>query len=159
MSTHNPVRVIDVRLDAEPEVLRASRKLVAAAARAMGASRVAAFDLEIALGEALANAYDHAYGSAGRGRIRIRLAFDGAGLIATVTDMGARLRSRPRIPRQVPLRNRRGRGLFLMSRLMDDLEVIHPVQDGRGTAVRMTKRLRPRWPPAERPSATRSSDR
>lgn len=147
MSTHTHVRVIDVCLDAQPEVLRASRKLVAAAARAMGASRAVAFELEIALGEALANAYDHAYRSLGRGRIRIRLAFDdGGGLITTVSDTGGPLRSRPRIPREVPQSSRRGRGLFLMSRLMDDLEVIHPVRAGRGTAVRMTKRLRPGWP-------------
>lgn len=136
------VWVIDVCLDAQPDAMRATRKLVSAVARAMGATRAVAFELEIALGEALANAYVHAYGSLGKGRIAIRLSCSDDGLTATVKDTGRRLRSAPVIPEDVPLTRRRGRGLFLMSRLMDDVEVIHPARAGRGTAVRMTKRLR-----------------
>jgi anti-sigma regulatory factor (Ser/Thr protein kinase) len=34
-----------------------------------------------------------------------------------------------------------GRGLYIMSKLMDTVEVIHPDRRGRGTAIRMTKRL------------------
>lgn len=143
MSQRQRVRVIDVCIDAQPEILRACRKLAAAAARAMGASRVIAFELEIALGEALTNAYLHAYRSQGVGRIRVRMIFDDGGLLTTVADAGGPLRKRPRIPADVPLSNRRGRGLFLMSRLMDGIEVVHPVRSGRGTAVRMMKRLRP----------------
>lgn len=139
--------IINVRLDAQPDVIRACRKLVAAAARAMGVPRKAVFELEIAIGEALANAYDHAYqGGRCEGPISVHLTFRQDGLAITVSDAGERRHTSPRIPRDVPLAAERGRGLFLMSRLMDDVEVVQPVRGGKGTAVRMMKRLRPRSP-------------
>ena len=134
--------VIDVCLDARLDLMRAARKCVAAMARTFGASRAAAFDIEVALGEALANAYVHAYRGDGRGRIAIRLACDPAsGLALTVRDRGRRLPARPRIPEAVPASRRRGRGLFLINRMMDGVEVIHPASRTGGTLVRMTKRL------------------
>ena len=132
---------MDVRLDAYPGSLRIARKIAATAALTAGATRMAAFELETALGEALTNAFLHAYGGDPRGRIVIRFEFVDGGLRVTVRDGGRTLHAIPPIPKEVTPGLESGRGLYLMSRLMDDVEVIHPDRRGRGTAIRMTKRL------------------
>jgi len=132
---------MDVRLDAYPGSLRVARKIAAAAALTAGATRMAAFELETALGEALINAFLHAYGGDPRGRIVVHFDFVEGGLRITVRDGGRTLRAVPTIPTDVTPHNERGRGLFIMSKLMDTVEVVHPDRRGRGTAIRMTKRL------------------
>lgn len=57
-------------------MLRIARKLAAAAALALGAPGQTVFELEVALGEVLSNAYIHAYGERSRGQIRMHLAFE-----------------------------------------------------------------------------------
>lgn len=132
---------MDVRLDAYPGSLRIARKIAATAALTGGASRIAAFELETALGEAPTNAFLHAYGGDPRGRIVVRFDFTDGGLRITVRDGGRALHAVPAIPKDVTPDEERGRGLFLMSKLMDKVEVIHPDHRGRGTAILMTKRL------------------
>lgn len=132
---------MDVRLDAHAGSLRAARKIAAAAARAAGATQRAAFELETALGEALTNAFLHAYGGDPRGRITIRLEFRERSIQVTVRDGGRALDTVPAVPTDVAPDQPGGRGLFVMSRLMDRVEVIHPDRRGRGTAIRMSKRL------------------
>jgi anti-sigma regulatory factor (Ser/Thr protein kinase) len=132
---------MDVRLDAYPGSLRVARKIASTAALAAGATRMAAFELETALGEALINAFVHAYGGDPRGRIVVRFEFEDGGMHVTIRDGGRTLRAVPTIPDHVSPEETAGRGLFLMSKLMDRVEVIHPDRRGRGTAIRMSKRL------------------
>ena len=132
---------MDICFDVRPNVLRIARKLAGAAALALGAPGQTAFDLEVALGEALSNAYIHAYGERPRGQIRMHFAFAGTRLTVTIVDNGRGLRRQPQIPSTIPLSNARGRGLYLMSHLMDDVKVIHPFRGRRGTAIRMKKQL------------------
>jgi len=132
---------MDICFDVRPNVLRIARKLAGAAALALGAPGQTAFDLEVALGEALSNAYIHAYGERPRGQIRMHFAFEGTRLTVTIVDNGRGLRRQPQIPSTIPLSNARGRGLYLMSHLMDDVKVIHPFRGRRGTAIRMKKQL------------------
>jgi anti-sigma regulatory factor (Ser/Thr protein kinase) len=134
---------MDVRLDAYPGALRLARKIAATAALTAGATRMAAFELETALGEALTNAFLHAYGGDPRRRIVVHFDFADGGLRVTVRDGGRALQAVPTIPAAVTPGVEGGRGLFLMSKLMDRVEVIHPDRRGRGTAIRMTKRLSP----------------
>lgn len=132
---------MDVRLDARPNALRIARKLAGPAALALGAPDRTAFELEVALGEALSNAYIHAYGSRPGGQIQMHFEVRATRLSVTITDNGKSLRRRPRVPSAIPLSSAHGRGLYLMSHLMDEVNVIHPVKDGRGTAIRMEKEL------------------
>lgn len=135
---------VDVRLDARPDSIRLTRRLAVPAALAAGLPSHAAFNLEVALGEALINAYQHAYGERGRGKIVVTFALEDAGLTVTVRDFGKALPRPPRVPQAVSHVEDRGRGLLLIGRLTDDVEVIHPVRNGRGTAVRMrVHRARP----------------
>lgn len=132
---------MDVCFDVRPDVLRIARKLAGAAASAAGAPDQTAFELEVAMGEALSNAYIHAYGERPRGQIRMQLALEDTRMTVTIIDNGRGLRRQPQIPSAISLSNVRGRGLYLMSHLMDDVKVIHPFRGRRGTAIRMKKQL------------------
>lgn len=140
---------VEVRLDARPDSIRLTRRLAVPAALAAGLPSQAAFDLEVALGEALINAYQHAYGERGRGKIVVTFALEDSALTVTVRDSGKPLPRPPRFPRSVSHIDARGRGLLLIGGLVDEAEVIHPAQGGRGTAVRMRVR-RPTTAPGPR---------
>jgi anti-sigma regulatory factor (Ser/Thr protein kinase) len=132
---------MDARFDAHPGSLRVARKIASSAALAAGATSMAAFELETALGEALINAFVHAYGGDPRGRILVHIEFTDRGIHITVRDAGRTLAAAPAIPDHLRPEAPAGRGLFIMSKLMDQVEVIHPDRRGRGTAIRMSKRF------------------
>jgi anti-anti-sigma factor len=129
------------RLPAAPESMRALRRTVAGWESAAGLSEDVREDLELALGEAAANAAEHAYPQGG-GEFEYRLArADDGGLDVRVRDFG---RWRP-----VPEDNGfRGHGLRVIRELTDDL---HIDCDEHGTEVRF--RLPPR--PADAPLPAR----
>lgn len=134
-ATHGPSSPADraplVTLHAltDPTVFPILRKMAAAAARALGASMVEAADVELSVGEALANAYLHAY-SAGLGPVAIAIAFDGITLDISVRDEG----------RGAPQPLALGRGLSLLQDLTDGV-ALEAAPDGNGTVLRITRRL------------------
>ncbi|MGY1781660.1 SpoIIE family protein phosphatase [Geodermatophilus sp. SYSU D01036] len=122
-------------LPADPARLRGVRRTVTAWARAAGVAGDSLDDLQLALGEALANAVEHAYATtAGEGRCEYRLERTADGSVdVCVRDEG--------VWRPAPAdRGYRGRGLELISALADDVEVGRSVDDsgteGAGTTVR-----------------------
>lgn len=133
---------ITIRLYSHPEALRTLRKLVDAAAQSVGASEADAFDLEVAVGEAVTNAYVHAYGGRRKGKVEVDIGFDGTNFLVAVHDSGKPVTDKITIPARLPEPGRGGRGLYLIGKLMDGVEIIHPDRRGRGTAVKMVKRLR-----------------
>ena len=134
---------IALRLTTEPGAIRTARKLAAAAAREEGASDEDAGAIEVAIGEALANAREHAY-AGGRGPVAVDLVFNGrrGDLTVTIHDSGRPMTASPAVPADLPHRGEGGRGLFVIGRLMDGAEVKHPDRRGRGTAIRFMKRIR-----------------
>lgn len=87
-----------------------------------------ATDILLALGEATANAVEHAYGP-GRGTVSVHVALDGSDVLATVSDVG----------RWRPARGEnRGRGTTIMKECMDDVDVR---SDASGTTVTMRRRV------------------
>ena len=60
----------------------------------------------------------------------------------SIHDYGAVLTEVPMIPRAQPVRVSDGMGLYMVGRLMDEAEILHPARDGRGTAARLVKNLR-----------------
>ncbi|MGY1667228.1 SpoIIE family protein phosphatase [Geodermatophilus sp. SYSU D00696] len=123
------------RLPADPARLRGVRRAVAAWAAAAGLSEDAVDDLQLALGEALANAVEHAYaGNGGEGRCEYRLERTADGSVdVCVRDEG--------VWRPAPAdRGHRGRGLELISALATEVEVARTTDDrgtaGSGTTVR-----------------------
>jgi anti-anti-sigma factor len=146
------------RLPADPARLRGVRRTVTAWAAAAGLSEDSTDDLQLALGEALANAVEHAYagagsdGDGGGGRAEYRLARTADGSIdVCVSDEG--------VWRPAPAdRGHRGRGLELITALATDVEVARTPDDsgaeGSGTTVRF--RFVPAGPgPDDPPARTR----
>lgn len=131
---------LTLRLVTGPQVLRIVRKVVSSAAVAEGASAADAFDVEVAVGEALANAHLHAYGGTG-GPIKIQMEFDGLRLITTLSDRGEPVTEQPAVPQTLPAQGQ-GRGLYLVGQLMEEVEVIPSKSRRRGIAIRMVKLLR-----------------
>jgi anti-anti-sigma factor len=123
------------RLPADPARLSPIRRAVTAWTAAAGLPAETAEDLQLALGEALANAVEHAYAGAGAGECSYQVSREVDGVIRVeVCDTGTWRRP----PED---RGYRGRGLELISALTTDVEVVHAPGTG-GTTVRF------RMPPA-----------
>jgi len=127
---------LDESLPADPARLAGIRRTVRAWAAATGLTEEIAEDLQLALGEALANAVEHAYaaGRAGECSYRVNREPDGS-VRVQVQDAGT-WRPPPED------RGHRGRGLELITALALDVEVAPAAGNGAGTTVGF--RLRPR---------------
>lgn len=98
-----------------------------------------AADVQLAAGEAVANAVEHAYaGAAQPGIFSMRAEVDGDLLVVHILDHGI---WRQRSADQRAVLSERGRGFTLMHAVCDDVYVHH---DERGTRVRLTFSLPPR---------------
>jgi anti-sigma regulatory factor (Ser/Thr protein kinase) len=119
---------LDVRVPADPTVLSELRSAVRRWTAQTPATRAEVDELLVAVGEAAANAVEHAYGPEG-GTLELRLELDGAAIVATIRDHGHW---------RAPRGEHRGRGELLMRGLCDEVEV-H--QDDDGTTVVLRKAL------------------
>jgi PAS domain S-box-containing protein len=125
---------LELDLPADPVRLRALRRAVHAWGADTGLRAELVDDLLLAVGEAAANAVEHAYPPGRPGRVAIRLAVEAGTVAATVRDEGT-WRPPPPDP------GFRGRGLQMIRGLGDDVSVDPgPV----GTTVRFRLRLPPR---------------
>jgi anti-anti-sigma factor len=120
---------LEERLPADPARLGGVRREVRVWSTAAGLTEDAAEDLQLALGEALANAVEHAYGSAGDGECTYRVARESDGSVAVRVRDGGTWRPPPAD------KGHRGRGLELISALAVDVEVAHEPESGSGTVV------------------------
>jgi anti-anti-sigma factor len=115
-------------LPAEPHVVAGLRRTVRQWATRSGASDEEAYDLVLAIAEAVTNVIEHAYPSAG-GQVEVEASI-GQGLARIVVrDLG---RWRP------PRSDHGGRGLLLMQGLVDNVDV---VSGPAGTEVRLSRQL------------------
>ncbi len=117
-----------LRERAVPSVLRGVRHAVREYLRRAGASDDELADLELAVGEAVSNVIEHAYGPAG-GFLELDMVLEGSTLTASVRDTGSWREARG---------TNRGRGMGMMRGLVDAVRIDH---DGGGTQVVLTKTL------------------
>jgi anti-sigma regulatory factor (Ser/Thr protein kinase) len=129
-----------VHLQTELPALRAIRRLVASACRNEGASELDAGLVEVSLGEALANARLHAY-SNGIGPLIVDVEYDRPQMTLWVHNDGAPVVARSTIPDEWPGHESRGWGLYVIGRVMDEVEVSRAPHTDQGTSIRMMKRL------------------
>ncbi|HYM68931.1 MAG TPA: ATP-binding protein [bacterium] len=117
---------LDLALPAQPSSLRLVRQAVGQLAShfKLGEDRV--FALNVAVGEAVTNVIEHAYGAAS-GTVYVRARRDGATLRVEVEDRGT---WRPERPSKTG-----GRGLSVIRGLVHDLELR---TDAGGTTVRFS---------------------
>lgn len=132
---------LSLHFDTDYEAVRLARRTITALARIVGATEDEAFDIAVAVGEALANARRHAYGD-GIGPVQVDVAVDHEGFHLTIHDHGRPV-TPPVFPTGPPPPGRGGLGLYLIRQLMDRAEF-----SGR-TSLHLTKRLGRAWPAAE----------
>jgi serine/threonine-protein kinase RsbW len=132
-------RILSIHTDSRAESLRVARKRVSEAILGVGANPEVASDVEVAVGEALSNVSRHAYNGAAW-YVGIQLDQTGPSMIVTVSDDG-RATIPPVVPETLPSPARTGgRGLYLMSRLVDDV-IISVNATGHGLVVHLTRRV------------------
>lgn len=123
---------LEVVVPAVPETLKEIRVAMRRWLKAVGASPAATTDLLVAVGEASTNVVEHAYGPAG-GALTVRLELHDHQVIGTVADHGS-WRS--------PRGTNRGRGLVLMRRCSDHVEVR---RDDDGTKIVIRRTMADEW--------------
>lgn len=133
-------QTVTLHFHTEPLLMRVVRKQTAAAASALGASALCAGWIELAVGEALANARDHGYCGA-PGPVELDIAYGDNSLTVSIHDEGKGLSCAPDFPTAPDPRGGGGWGLQVIKELMDDAELHCPGPKGVGTTVRMSIRL------------------
>jgi anti-sigma regulatory factor (Ser/Thr protein kinase) len=118
--------------------LRAIRKAARCLLETLGAPDDTAGDIEIALGEALANAHEHAYPGA-VGPIDIDFEIELDEFSCRIRDYGRPVAVPPRVPHGPSVGHHRG--LYLMDRLMDMMEITPAQDSASGIEVRMRRLL------------------
>jgi len=109
-----------------------------------GGSDEEAAEVELVTGEVLMNAHCHAY----RGRhgpLQLDLSHDGKKIDISIHDEGDVVDRGLNIPSTLAPGNEH-RGLYLVGKLTDHVEIVHPRNARGGTTIRMVKRLNKlRW--------------
>ncbi len=122
----HPAEWFDITLPARPSSLLAVRRALRRLSRAAGLDEDRTFALQVAVGEALTNVIEHAYGGS-PGSFRVCARREGDGVVVEVSDSG-RWRSEP------PDGTQRGRGILLMQGLADSVDIRRAPE---GTTVRL----------------------
>jgi serine/threonine-protein kinase RsbW len=129
--------LVRISFPAKPDYLLLARLALAGIARDVRVSDELLADLKLAVTEACGNAVRHAYPS-GDGSVTVLYAYDGETFAMIVEDQGIGVGDTSAAPG--PIRGDGGMGMSIIRTIVDDVEV-EPGADGRGTVVRMTKRL------------------
>lgn len=107
--------------------------------RTLPLKEVDAFDILMALNEAVANAHRHAQPPSGIGHIKVSVGLKNEVLLISVSDDGPGFDYRPQMKELPDPFASKGRGFFLMNELMDGVDV----RSGRsGTTVHLTRSIR-----------------
>ena len=125
-------------LPAEPSAVGELKRRAAEFASTAGASDEVTQAIALAVSETVTNAVVHAYDGEDRGQVRVRCHVDGERFVVEVADEGAGIGSGHGYPGI-------GHGLAMVGALAQDAQY-RPGPDGRGTAVTMAYRSRPRRP-------------
>jgi serine/threonine-protein kinase RsbW len=133
-----PEAVLDFRVPAHPHLARVVREGAAEFAHARGVDPEDLSHFLTALGEALANAIEHAHAP---DPIEVNVRIDGTRIMATIADKGvgfvANVLPEPPLPDP---HAERGRGLLIMRRCSDIFLI--KSEPGKGTAVIVGRYLR-----------------
>jgi len=131
---------ITLHFDSNPATFRAIRKAMVALFQGVGGTSTDAFDLEVAVGEALASLYRR--GDRNRpGPVDLVFSTTDGMVEIILTSFGPV----PQEPLAVPTIDapHQHRGLYLIGHMMDHVEFTYPVRDGQGVSIRMVKALTP----------------
>jgi serine/threonine-protein kinase RsbW len=130
-------RVIRLTFPAKPDYLLLARLALSGVGRTAPVSEEALADLKLAITEACGNSVRHAYPN-GSGDVSVAYALGGGAIELIVEDQGIGVE--PGLVNVSTTTGESGMGMSIMGAVVDELEV-NSGADGRGTVVRMTKRL------------------
>ena len=133
--------VVRLTFPAKPDYLLLARLALAGLARTVPVSDEALADLKLAITEACGNAVLHAY-PGGMGDVSVSYVITEDALELIVEDQGAGFAGRDVADEPGAAPKESGMGISIMRTIADDLD-IRTGTDGRGTVVRMSKRLSP----------------
>lgn len=146
----SPAPALNLDLASSPASLRTARHALAEWLTQLDPLVHDQYTLQLAVGEIVANAIEHAYPPGQPGPIRLQAALGDDGVLeCRISDRGS-------WKAPDPASSGRGAGLMLVGRMIDQLEMRHPVQPpgappgARGTVVTLRHRL---WRPATMTSA------
>ena len=130
--------VVRLSFPAKPDYLLLARLALSGLAREAPVDDEFLDDLKLAVTEACGNAVRHAYPESD-GEVSVSYVVDEDSIVMIVEDQGAGIAADESTePRPAPLES--GMGMSIIRAVVDDLDV-RTGADGRGTVVRMTKRL------------------
>jgi serine/threonine-protein kinase RsbW len=137
-----PRRAATLQVPAHPASLEAVRRFVAAQASEAGLTERAVEQVRMAVDEACANVVEHAYAGEQGHSLDVRVETEGDRIIVRILHTGRAFdpdsyRGPARLEESVRQRRSGGFGVFLMQRLMDEVEYL---TRGRVSEVRLTKR-------------------
>jgi serine/threonine-protein kinase RsbW len=128
--------LVRLSFPAKPDYLLLARLALTGIARDIPMSDELLSDLKLAVTEACGNSVRHAY-PGGDGSVSVAFALDDHSFHMIVEDQGTGIDSAD-LTRES--RGEGGMGMSIIQTIVDDV-AIGPGADGRGTVVRMTKRL------------------
>lgn len=135
-----PVTVRTMSVPCDAAYLGQTRRAVAEMLSSLDLPRETTYDLVLALGEALGNAFDHGGAAEGEdGPVSVTVAIYRDRILMEVNDCGCGCSYRTGDALPAPSETR-GRGIRLMLMLADQIE-IEPRRAGSGTCVRLMKRI------------------
>lgn len=131
---------VELRIPSLPEFVAVARLTVAAIACRMDFPYDAVDDIKVAVGEACTNVIEHVQTeNRSQEEIEIRCTVEPEALVIEVKDQGQGFD--PQLQAQPDPFSEGGLGLILINALMDEVQLTSLT--GKGTQVRMTKRLKP----------------
>lgn len=134
-----PVIVRTINVPCDPAAMASTRGDVGEMLSSLGLPRDTTFDLVLALGEALGNAFDHGSDSNGDNTVTVTVSVYSDRVVMEVTDSGCGCSFEMGEELPEPSETR-GRGIRLMLMLTDSVD-IHPRSSGHGTCVRLVKMI------------------
>jgi serine/threonine-protein kinase RsbW len=133
--------VVRLSFPAKPDYLLLARLALSGMAREMPLGDDVLADLKLAVTEACGNAVRHAYPD-GVGDVSVSFVATDAELEMIVEDHGSGLGPDDLVEQRLSASMAGGMGMSIIRTIVDELDVMRGA-DGRGTIVRMTKRLAP----------------
>ena len=132
-----PLSVRTIGVPCDPSYLGETRRTIAEMFTSLSLSRETVYDLVLALGEALGNAFDHGCGVGEDDVVTVSIAIYKDRVVMEVCDSGSGCAFK--VGDELPMpSDTRGRGIRLMLMLADSIE-IGPNRSGCGTCVRLVK--------------------
>lgn len=134
-----PEHVVRLSFPAKPDYLLLARLALSGLVRELAVEEEVVADLKLAVTEACGNAVRHAY-SDGDGEVSVMYLVRDGTLEMIIEDQGEGFEPDDRVGAPLPGPRESGMGMSIMGAIVDELDV-QPGADGRGTVVRMLKRL------------------